>query len=152
MPPNTAVNATGCSMSCAGDPTQTCGGRSRLSVYNNTAVSPPGAKSVVGGGYVYQGCYTDPSGSQRTLSGYSTSGAAMTQELCVSTCAARGYTFAGVEYARECYCSNVLGTVANGGLGARAVEGDCNLVCTGNGDEICGGSSRIGVWMSGGGD
>ncbi|KAK5399852.1 hypothetical protein LTR20_008341 [Exophiala xenobiotica] len=128
LPPNTPLNYTDCNMPCAGDPThtQTCGGSSRLSIYNNTALSPPSAKPQISPGYTYQGCFTDPSSSQRTLSGYSTSTNAMTQEVCVSTCSGRGYKYAGVEYARECYCSNVLGLVANGtGKGVQTGEGDC---------------------------
>ncbi|KAK6383381.1 hypothetical protein LTS17_002673 [Exophiala oligosperma] len=148
LPPNTALNLTGCSMPCAGDATQTCGGRSRLSVYNDTLLSPPGPKPVVAPGYAYRGCFTDPSSSQRTLSGYSTSDDAMTQERCVGVCAGLGYTFAGVEYSRECYCSGTLGVVANGGKASQVGEGDCNMICAGDKSEVCGGSSRIGVWMA----
>ncbi|KIY03560.1 uncharacterized protein Z520_00251 [Fonsecaea multimorphosa CBS 102226] len=150
LSPSTAVNATGCSMACAGNAQQMCGGSSRLSIYNNTALSPPGAKASIGN-YTYQGCFTDPSSLQRTLQGYSTTNAtSMTQEFCISTCQSRGYKYAGVEYARECYCSNQLGLVSNGGgQGAQASEGDCSMLCVGNDDEFCGGSSRIGVWMSG---
>ncbi|OAP63261.1 hypothetical protein AYL99_02488 [Fonsecaea erecta] len=149
LSPSTLLNATGCNMPCAGNAQQTCGGSSRLSVYNNTALSPPRAKGTIAG-YNYQGCFTDPSASQRTLSGYSTSNAtSMTQEFCISACQTQGYKYAGVEYSRECYCSNSLGLTSNGGKGASASEGDCSMLCVGNSDEFCGGSSRIGVWMSG---
>ncbi|KIW65578.1 hypothetical protein PV04_07824 [Phialophora macrospora] len=146
----TLFNATGCTMPCAGDPQSTCGGRSRLSVYNNTSLSPPAAKPLLPGGYAYQGCFTDPSASQRTLSGYAVSSATgMTQELCVSTCQGKGYKFAGVEFGKECYCANALSTAANGGKGAQAPEPECSMLCVGDAGELCGGSARIGVWMSG---
>ncbi|EXJ87032.1 hypothetical protein A1O3_03989 [Capronia epimyces CBS 606.96] len=144
--PNTLLNATGCTMACAGDNTQVCGGRSRLSVYNNTALSAPAAKQTIGQ-FAYQGCYTDPSAAQRALQGYSTSSSSMTQDLCVQTCSAKGYTLAGVEYGRECYCANSLATVQVGGKAVQAAEGDCGMLCAGDRDELCGGSSRIGVWM-----
>jgi hypothetical protein len=146
----TLFNATGCSMPCAGDAQSTCGGRSRLSVYNNTSLSPPAAKPVLPGGYAYQGCFTDPSASQRTLPGYAVSNATgMTQELCASTCQGRGYKFAGVEFGKECYCANALSTAANGGKGTQAPEPECSMLCVGDVGELCGGSARIGVWMSG---
>ena len=149
LPPNTALNATGCNMPCAANGQETCGGRSRLSVYNNTAIVPPAAKPVVSG-YSYQSCFTDPSSSARTLSGYASSNATgMTQELCVATCSARGYRYAGVEFGKECYCSNTLGTTANGGKGSQVAEGDCSMLCVGDSGEFCGGSARIGVWMKG---
>ncbi|KIW20071.1 hypothetical protein PV08_00646 [Exophiala spinifera] len=170
LPPNTPLNQTGCTMACAGDGdvdvTQpTCGGRSRLSIFNNTLLSPPGPKPVIsppspsaspGGSvyytYAYQGCFTDPSSSQRALSGYSASDSAMTQEKCVATCAGRGFKFAGVEYARECYCSDTLATAGGSGSGngksLQVGEGDCGMPCAGDKSEVCGGSSRIGVWMA----
>ncbi|EXJ67401.1 uncharacterized protein A1O5_09414 [Cladophialophora psammophila CBS 110553] len=149
LSPSTALNATGCSMPCTGNAQQRCGGPSRLSIYNNTSLSPPSAKASISG-YTYQGCFTDPSAAQRTLQGYSTSnGTSMTQEFCISACQARGYKYAGVEFSRECYCSNQLGTVSNGGKGSQASEGDCSMLCVGDTNEFCGGSARIGVWMSG---
>ena len=73
----------------------------------------------------------------------------MTQELCISACNGKGMKYAGVEYSRECYCSNELGLVATGGKGAPASEGDCSMICAGSDSELCGGSSRIGVWLLG---
>jgi hypothetical protein len=135
-------------MPCAGNALETCGGSSRLSLYNNTSISPPSAKPAVDN-YTYQGCFTDPSSSQRTLSGFSTSSSTMTQEVCVATCSARGWKYAGVEYARECYCGDEIGTTANGaGLATQTGEGDCGMICAGDMTELCGGSSRIGVWMA----
>src|SRR5262249_23630652 len=148
LPPNAVVNATGCTMPCAGNSLQTCGGRSRLSIYNNTSLSPPGIVSQIQG-YMYQGCFTDPSAAQRVLSGYSTSGTSMTQELCVSACKGKGMKYAGVEFGKECYCSNVLGLVANGGKGVQTTEGDCSMLCAGDKGELCGGRSRIAVWLAG---
>lgn len=155
-------------MACggAGSGTEICGGRSRLSVYTNTALSdtkPSPMKQVVAG-YAYQGCYTDPSAALRALRGYSTSaspsggsGTGMTQELCVSTCSGRGYKLAGVEYGRECYCGNeiMMNNLQGGGGGGgkaavgvqQTADGECNMPCAGDRDEVCGGSSRIGVWM-----
>lgn len=143
----TALDAVGCTMTCAGDSSETCGGRSRLSVYNNTALSPPSAKSPILGS-VYQGCFTDPSAAQRALQGYSMSVGTMTQELCISTCQSKGWKMSGVEFGRECYCSNEINLVANGGKSAQTSDGDCSMLCVADRTEFCGGSSRIGIWMN----
>ena len=50
---------------------------------------------------------------------------------------------AGVEYAKECYCASALpktATMASGGTGS------CNMLCTGNSKEYCGGSSLLNVY------
>jgi hypothetical protein len=148
LPVGTLVNQTGCNMACAGDTSQLCGGRSRLSVYNDTAIHAPSVQTEISG-YRYQGCYTDPSSSQRALSGYTTTDATgMTQQRCVATCSARNYLYAGVEYARECYCGDELQTVADGGKAGLAAAASCDMTCSGDADQLCGGSSLIGVWMA----
>ena len=50
--------------------------------------------------------------------------------------------YAGVEYASECYCASALpktATMANN-------AGSCNMLCTGNSKEYCGGSSVLNVY------
>lgn len=42
----------------------------------------------------------------RALTGYSFSNDQMTVGSCVSTCASKGYSMAGIEYGRECYCES----------------------------------------------
>lgn len=50
--------------------------------------------------------------------------------------------YAGVEYARECYCAASLPSSAS--LASSA--GSCNMLCTGNSKEYCGGSSVLNVY------
>ena len=50
--------------------------------------------------------------------------------------------YAGVEYARECYCAASLSNTAT--LASSA--GSCNMLCTGNSKEYCGGSSVLNVY------
>ena len=94
-------------------------------------------------GWTSSGCYTD-SVKQRTLKGSVTTGSQMTQESCVSYCSGLNYGYAGVEYAGECYCSNSIATT-----GASAAIGDCNMACSGNNAQACGGSNRINVFHNG---
>ena len=51
----------------------------------------------------YKGCYTDTR-ADRTLNldGYSADD--MTEGKCIGYCDQKGYSWAGVEYSRECYC------------------------------------------------
>lgn len=75
----------------------------------------------------------------------------MTQTLCVQTCRDRGWAFAGVEYGRECYCGDRMNLLSNGGGGKgeqAASEGECDMLCSGDKGELCGGASRIGVWAA----
>lgn len=133
-------------MHCAGNTAETCGGSNRLSVYNFTAYVAPSAVQNIGT-YALKGCYTDSTGA-RGLSAYSfTNGRGMTEELCVGTCAAKGFALAGVEYGEECYCGNVLAsssTVAPGGMA------DCEVMfCPGNGKQYCSAGNRLLVLFDG---
>lgn len=85
------------------------------------------------------GCYTDNDVTKRTLVGAATTGASMTVELCASFC--KGFTYFGLEYADECYCSN---TVASTGL--PATDERCSMACAGNSAELCGGSYGLNLY------
>ena len=139
-------------MPCSGAASQTCGGRSRLNVFRDPAIPVPGAQSPLLG-YRYVGCYTDPSASARLLTKFSfSSAAAMSQGTCVAACADRGFAFAGVEFGRECYCGDALNLAASGGgdgaaKGEKAAsEDECDMLCSGDRAQFCGGKSRVGVW------
>ena len=83
-------------MPCNGDNTELCGGTSRLNVFKNTAYVAPTIKTAVGWGYT--GCWTELSSGRAIGTLVLTSTAAMTVELCVSTCQNKGLTVAGIEY------------------------------------------------------
>src|SRR5207248_1364864 len=105
--------------------------------------SPSGSAPA---GWTYAGCYTDSVGA-RTLSVREFPAGSMTVELCTSACQAAGYTIAGVEYAGECYCDNVL---RNGGGPAPDGSTGCNMACNGNAAEICGGANRLSLYTASG--
>jgi hypothetical protein len=133
---------TGCSMSCTGNSAETCGGSDRLSIFNNTAyVYPVNPKSA--NGYVYLGCYQEAT-TGRLLSGISyTDTNAMTVESCTAFCKANlplGI-YAYVEYSSQCYCGATLTQTP-------VIEpaSSCNMLCTGNNKEFCGGSSLLNLY------
>ncbi|RFU31980.1 hypothetical protein B7463_g4374, partial [Scytalidium lignicola] len=106
-----------------------------------------GARSLEArAGWSSLGCYTD-SVNARSLSyaaGVPGGPTAMTVELCESTCLAAGYSYAGVEYADECYCGNAL---QNGGAPAPDGNAGCNMACDGNSGETCGGANRLNLYQ-----
>ncbi|ETN43624.1 uncharacterized protein HMPREF1541_02783 [Cyphellophora europaea CBS 101466] len=143
LSPNTSDASSGCNMPCSGAATEVCGGNSRLSVYNNTLYSPPVHKATISG-YAFQGCYTDI--GPRTLQGYSFSNGNMSQELCVSTCAAKDFKVAGAEYAEQCFCGTEVLISADGKGGMKVQNGECAMPCKGDGSEWCGAGNRLSIW------
>ncbi|KAL0946020.1 hypothetical protein HGRIS_012297 [Hohenbuehelia grisea] len=91
-----------------------------------------------------QGCFID-SVNSRTLTGASFQSSCLTVESCLSFCSASGYTFAGVEFSRECYCGFSLPTTAV----ATSID-ECNSACTGNTAQSCGAGNRLNVFSTGG--
>jgi len=64
-----------------------------------------------------------------------------TIESCTSACHNAGYNLAGTEYAAECWCGY---TIQAGGAPAPATE--CNMLCSGDNSEYCGGPNRLNVY------
>jgi hypothetical protein len=65
----------------------------------------------------------------------------VTVETCEAACLAAGYTYAGVEYADQCFCDN---SIENGNTLNTA--GACTMACQGNATEICGGPNAINIY------
>ncbi|KIW13478.1 hypothetical protein PV08_08666 [Exophiala spinifera] len=133
-----------CSMQCSGNSSEVCGGPNALSLFQNKNFQQPGNQPTVSN-FTFLGCYMEGS-SGRALGGsqsYSTSDSGMTVEKCVSTCSSKGYSYAGVEYSKECYCNSI--GITNGGAIA-SNPADCSMICAGNQTEYCGGSSRLTVY------
>ncbi|KAH8981871.1 carbohydrate-binding WSC [Lactarius akahatsu] len=67
----------------------------------------------------------------------------MTILNCIVFCSSRHHVFAGLENGEDCYCGN--DTPKN----LEAVSPDnCNVKCTGNSSESCGGSSHFDLWWT----
>ncbi|KAJ7491666.1 WSC domain-containing protein [Mycena galericulata] len=90
------------------------------------------------GNWTSLGCYTD-NNAARTLSGAATVDTNnMTVENCIAFCDSKQFIFAGVEFIQECFCDDFI---ENGGANAAITE--CNLPCSGNSNESCGGPNRF---------
>ncbi|KAG8819183.1 hypothetical protein FRC17_010573 [Serendipita sp. 399] len=65
----------------------------------------------------------------------------MTVQRCVDGCAAAGFSAAGLEYNRECFCGNTNTPASD------AVDiNECNSPCFGDASQFCGGGNRILVY------
>lgn len=98
--------------------------------------------------------------AERILAALSYSSAtSMTIESCLAFCQAAGYPYAGVEWSQECCedlnshshykdlifyfldCDYAIETDF-----ADIYPTDCNMACSGNSSELCGGSQRINIF------
>ncbi|KAJ7479512.1 glyoxal oxidase N-terminus-domain-containing protein [Mycena latifolia] len=86
------------------------------------------------------GCYTDNAGA-RTLTGASTTDLVnMTVENCIGFCDSKKFVFAGVEF---------MSAIVMTSLKTPTPITDCNLPCTGDRNESCGGPGRLNIFWSG---
>ncbi|KAI0721948.1 hypothetical protein C8T65DRAFT_692089 [Cerioporus squamosus] len=129
-----------CNVACVGDGTLSCGGSWRIQVYTFPALRP--------GAWAYQGCIANAPDAPAFTTDTSTQTFATNLDLvnqCLQACSRQSFTFAGVENAGTCQCSN-------GGIATDAQkvsEAECNSLCPLPGDagfEFCGGVQRLGVF------
>lgn len=90
--------------------------------------APPGSAWV--------GCYKDT--NDFDLDGFLEAGAANTPQRCVETCRRLGYRYAGLQDAQSCLCGDSYGRYGQ--------ASNCNLPCTGDPRQICGGFSANSVY------
>ncbi|KAJ7165067.1 WSC domain-containing protein, partial [Mycena filopes] len=136
--------ASDCNMPCAGESTQTCGAGNRLSIYSTPQTTTAPTGPTLPSGWAYISCKQD--GANRLLTGmncYYFTNTALTVESCISTCKARGFTYAGMEYTNECYCGTGYSTTP-----VTAPESDCSMACAGKSTEMCGSGYRLSVYSS----
>jgi len=90
----------------------------------------------------------------RHLTHYVDLGEDVTPESCIEACTTLakpgpgpkipGYVFAGVQAGSQCFCGN-----ANISSTWEAPASECNMPCSGNSKQICGGSMRMNVFETG---
>ena len=86
------------------------------------------------------GCFKDPN-NPFDLDGYLERSSQNTPQNCVQICRARGFAYAGVQYSESCLCGNTYGQ-----FGAAA---NCDMPCTGDASQICGGMNSNMVYATG---
>ncbi|CAM9971229.1 unnamed protein product, partial [Ectocarpus sp. 4 AP-2014] len=135
---NAAYNINGpgvCDFPCAGDASETCGGNFAMSVYSTG----------------YLGCFADLQTGR--VFPVVTGSNSMTTAICADTCAE--YAYYGTQYGREpipyrrhpssssngcrqCWCGDNAAYDAYG-------EATCDMVCSGDATDTCGGTNAMSV-------
>ncbi|KAH9032990.1 hypothetical protein EDB85DRAFT_1890429 [Lactarius pseudohatsudake] len=145
-----------CNTPCPGDPHEKvgCGGQYLASTYqkvNSTFIVPIFVPSV--GLWNGLGCYSD-SVSARALQVMVDAGNT-TVESCVTACQAQGFSLAGVEFGKECWCGSQLqhgsrfitndnyDGIQYGVYRRSPDEPSCIMNCQGDPSESCGGADRL---------
>lgn len=131
-----------CTFPCTGNSSQTCGGNDIISVYQDPTF--PIVDDTTVSDFQSIGCYSEGSnGRSLAWRQDQVSSTSLTIESCLSACKKKGYSFAGVEFAQECYCGVVLGN------GTLPVDGSqCNMPCTGDDSETCGGRGTLNLYVA----
>ncbi|KAK4145510.1 uncharacterized protein C8A04DRAFT_26767 [Dichotomopilus funicola] len=110
--------------------------------------------------YSYLGCYNETTGIRGTTGTRALNGGKneavpgqMTVEKCWTFCStgagdAKGgrsgrFEYAGLEYARECWCAQSLSSLAT-----KLGDNDCDLGCEGNDSQACGGNLKLTVYKA----
>ncbi|CAM9759383.1 unnamed protein product [Scytosiphon promiscuus] len=97
--------------------------------------------------YESLGCYADV-GDDRALEIDASDACelgerSMNSAICVSYCATLGATYAGVQYGYQCFCG------VDSDYSRHGASTDCDMMCTGYPDELCGGYLAIEVFEIG---
>ncbi|XP_070555662.1 sialate:O-sulfotransferase 2-like [Ptychodera flava] len=118
------VNSRQCSKECTGNANQYCGGTWRFNAYRLRYAE-------------YIGCFEDQ--SDRALPVYQQRDD-MTVGKCLKFCRDGGYTYAGVQNRKQCFCGSDYNKYGE------KKAADCGSHCVGNDNENCGGTWRNGVY------
>ena len=91
----------------------------------------------------YIGCYED--NGERVLPDADFSSGSMSVKECINFCSTQSpvMRYAGVQYSTQCFCG-VEGTDYDR-LGLKW-DSECDMICGGNSDEICGGTWRMSIY------
>jgi regulation of enolase protein 1 (concanavalin A-like superfamily) len=85
----------------------------------------------------YLGCYGD-SGTRDLSTALGLSPVSV--ETCEAACGAAGFTYAGLQYASQCFCGDSYGSYGP--------STNCNMACNGNASETCGGGWANSVYTA----
>jgi hypothetical protein len=105
------------------------------------ACSGTGTGTLGGGQVSYIGCFNDPN-NPFDLDGHLERSQSNTPQRCVEICKQKGFTYAGVQYSESCLCGNSYGRFGT--------SNNCNMRCTGDQSQICGGINANSVYTTGG--
>ena len=64
-------------------------------------------------------------------------------EYCKEHCKSQGYSYAGVQYGKECWCGNSFGK-----HGLAGNQNECNKKCSDKAQSTCGGTWRANIYLT----
>ncbi|KAF8263709.1 WSC domain-containing protein [Lactarius quietus] len=139
------TSVSNCTTNCVGNSSETCGGSDSLDLYWNgqlPSAQPRFVQSV--GFWAFVGCFNDSTERRTLTTQVSVPGGLFnnTVENCVNSCQSAGYSWAGVEFAQQCWCDK---NIENGGVEIEAQN--CFLACSGNSSENCGGPNTLDMYF-----
>jgi hypothetical protein len=134
-----------CVQACTGDSTLVCGAPLLISVYLIADPTVLGALDPLpqssSGEWSSVGCFIDDTNARVMDSLVSTiPDDSLSVDACTDACQASGYTFSGLEYGTQCFCSDTAPTL-------QADAHDCDMACPVGGGS-CGGALRLDVYTS----
>jgi hypothetical protein len=135
----TLIDSKNCNYACTGTPSETCGGSFAIQIYAGTpaaASKPTISIPQTANGYNYVDTFTDTGARPLAVT---MSLSSTTVESCVTACSSAGYTYAGLEYAAECYCGSAILNNPSGGVVP-------TMACQGNSAEYCGGPNAMQIY------
>ncbi|KAF2151072.1 WSC-domain-containing protein [Myriangium duriaei CBS 260.36] len=146
--PSGTASSGDCSMACSGNAGLMCGGPNRLSLAADSALQDATVVTSYSS-WTLASCYVDNPGSRTLPTGVSTPDgfSGLTTEKCLDSCAAAGFTYCGTEYSGECFGSNTAPDQSLA-LAGDPVQQGCDYPCNGNKGEVCGGASRILIYVN----
>ncbi|KAK6585442.1 hypothetical protein PZA11_002169 [Diplocarpon coronariae] len=99
---NIQVDESDCNQPCTGDSSEICGAFDRISIYQDPSF--PVADYTTISDYQQLGCHSEGSnGRSLAWRQDQVDSTTLTVETCLRACKAGGWSFAGLEYASECY-------------------------------------------------
>jgi hypothetical protein len=114
----------------------------RATSTHHTTGAPATTNTALPAGWsLKHGCVKDMPPPNRLMT-FEVDQKAMTPTSCVSYCESHGYTYAGLQYGKQCFCSKTLET--SGGAGGSATG--CSMKCPGDSTKRCGGIYRMEVF------
>ncbi|XP_065225844.1 uncharacterized protein LOC135849377 isoform X2 [Planococcus citri] len=124
---------------CSGEPTSTCGSNDGMKIFRTRRTDE--IQPVV---VRYLGCFSDQKVFPTMEGTKVTVEKKLTSSYCIETCRLKGYAFSGVESGTDCYCSHAFPSIH-----MKVRDEECNIPCSGNRTEYCGGQFKIGVYDNG---
>ncbi|KAK2740537.1 hypothetical protein FQN57_006040 [Myotisia sp. PD_48] len=108
-----------------------------------TSDTPTGTGTGIPADWSYAGCYVDGIDG-RIMAHQLPDSDDLTIESCIAGCLGAGYTVAGLQYTRQCFCDYYVRNES-----PLTSDSECSMQCSGDATQDCGGPNRMSVYSKG---